>query len=283
MLVVGCGYIGRALGARYLEQRRPVTGVVRSVESVLLLRKIGIEPVAADFDDAVAGIPFSREPLVFYMVPPPDSGTTDTRMTRFLQALEFHRAPRIVYLSTTGVYGDCGGAWVDEESPVQPRTDRARRRLDAENQLRAWRARRQGEVVILRVAGIYGPGRLPLARLRKGLPVIAEDQAPWSNRIHADDLVTVCAAAMAKGRDGEVYNVADGRPGTMTDYFNRVAALMDLPRPPVIGREQARQELPATMLSYLQESRRVDPGKMLREFDLELRYPTLDQGLPASL
>lgn len=283
MLIVGCGYIGRALGARYLEEGRSVTGVVRSVDSVLLLRKIGIHPVAADFDQAVAGVPLAQESLVFYMAPPPDSGTTDPRMTRFLQALETFRPPRIVYLSTTGVYGDCDGAWVDEESPVNPRTDRARRRVDAEQQLQAWRKRRQGQLVILRVAGIYGPGRLPLAPLRKGLPVIAHDQAPWSNRIHADDLVSVCHAAMAKGRDGEVYNVADGTPGTMTEYFNRVADLKDMDRPPVIDRDQARTDLPATMLSYLQESRRIDVGKMLRDFELELQYPTIEQGLPASL
>jgi nucleoside-diphosphate-sugar epimerase len=113
--------------------------------------------------------------------------------------------------------------------------------------------------------------------------VIAAEQAPFSNRIQADDLVTVCAAAMAKGRDGEVYNVADGTPGTMTDYFNRVADLKGLERPPVIDRDQARQDLPATMMSYLQESRRLDVGKMLKEFEVELRYPTLDEGLPASL
>jgi nucleoside-diphosphate-sugar epimerase len=283
VLIVGCGYIGRALGARYLAEGRSVTGVVRSVDSVLLLRKIGIHPVAADFDEAVAGVNLSSESLIFYMAPPPDTGTTDPRMTRFLQALETYRPPRIVYLSTTGVYGDCEGAWVDEESPVNPRTDRARRRVDAEQQLMAWRERRRGQVVILRVAGIYGPGRLPLAPLRKGLPVIAQDQAPWSNRIHADDLVAVCHAAMAKGRDGEVYNVSDGNPGTMTEYFNRVADLKKLDRPPVIGRDQAREELPARMLSYLQESRRIDVGKMLRELELELRYPTIDQGLPASV
>ncbi len=221
------------------------------------------------------------ESLVFYLAPPPDSGTEDPRLGRFLQAFEGTRAPRIVYVSTTGVYGDCGGRWVDETSPTNPRTDRARRRLHAERQLADWRSRRQGQVVVLRVAGIYGPGRLPLAPLRKKLPVIREDQAPYSNRIHADDLVRVCVAAMARGRDGEVYNVADGHPGTMTDYFKRVAEIENLPPPPEITAERARQELPASMLSYLQESRRIDISKMLRELEVELRYPTLAAGLPA--
>jgi len=283
VLIIGCGYIGRALGARYLLESRPVTGVVSSVDSFLLLRKIGIEPLAVDLDKTMTGLSSAIEPLIFYLAPPPDNGTRDTRLTRVLQTLEGARAPRIVYVSTTGVYGDCEGRWVDETSPVNPRTDRARRRLDAEQQLLAWRVARGGQVVILRVAGIYGPGRLPLAPLLRGLPVIDEEQAPWSNRIHADDLVQVCAAAMEHGRDGQIYNVSDGNPGTMTDFFNRVADLKDIPRPPVIDRIQARQELPATMLPYLQESRRIDIGKMMKEFELELRYPSLEKGLPASI
>ena len=283
MLIIGCGYIGRALGAHYLLQERPVTGVVHGVDSFLLLPKIGIHPLAVDLDKTVSGLSAAIEPLIFYFAPPPDNGVKDTRLTRVLQVLEGTRAPRIVYMSTTGVYGDCEGRWVDETSPVNPRTDRARRRLDAEKQLLAWREARGGQVVILRVAGIYGPGRLPVAPLLKGLPVVAQDQAPWSNRIHADDLVQVCAAAMEQGRDGQIYNVSDGTPSTMTEYFNRVADLKDIPRPPVIDREQARQELPATMLSYLQESRRIDNGKMLKEFDMQLRYPSLETGLPAAL
>jgi len=258
--------------------------VVFSLESSLQLRKIGIEPIALDLDKSMEQLSLEGAERIFYLAPPPESGIRDTRMSRFLGALRKRRcSPRIVYISTTGVYGDCQGAWVDEKQPVKATTDRARRRLDAEHSLLEWGQQNEGEVVILRVAGIYGPGRLPLARLRQGLPMIHESEAPFTNRIHADDLVSVCEAAMAQGTRGEIYNVSDGTPGNMADYFNLVADLAELDRPPVISRAKARKELPASMLSYLQESRRIDNRKMLDELGVILKYPSLREGLPACL
>lgn len=284
MLIIGCGYIGKALGARGLLDGKLVNGVVFSLESSLQLRKIGIEPVAMNLDQALDQLPLEGEEQIFYFAPPPDSGIRDTRMSRVLGALRKRRcSPRIVYISTTGVYGDCQGEWVDEKRPVKATTDRARRRLDAENTLLEWGMQGEGEAVILRVAGIYGPGRLPLARLRQELPMIHESQAPWTNRIHADDLVSVCEAAMTVGAHGEIYNVSDGHPGNMAEYFNLVADLAELDRPPVISRAQAQKELPATMLSYLQESRRIDNRKMLADLGVTLAYPHLREGLAASL
>ncbi len=284
MLIIGCGYIGRGLGARYLLDGEPATGVVFSLESTLQLRKIGIEPIALDLDKSLEQLPLEGEKRIFYFAPPPDSGIRDTRIGRFLGALRKRRcSPRIVYISTTGVYGDCQGDWVDESRPVQAGTDRARRRLDAEHSLLEWGLQDEGEVVILRVAGIYGPGRLPLARLRQGLPMIHESEAPWTNLIHADDLVSVCEAAMKRGTDGEIYNVSDGNPGNMAHYFNLVADLAELDRPPIISRAKAQKGLPATMLSYLRESRRIDNSKMLNELGVTLQFPTLGQGLPDCL
>jgi nucleoside-diphosphate-sugar epimerase len=190
---------------------------------------------------------------------------------------------RIVYLGTTGVYGDCGGDWVDEDRPVRPSVDRARRRWDAETRLRDWSAHTGGELVTLRVAGIYGPGRLPLERLRSGQPMVAQDDAPWTNRIHADDLAAVCVAAMERGRSGAVYNVSDGNPGNMTDYFNSVADAAGLPRPPVIRMADAGGRLSEGLISYLRESRRLSNRRMLDELGVVLRYPTLEEGLRACL
>lgn len=203
-------------------------------------------------------------------------------MQRFLEGLCDSGQPRrILYISTTGVYGDCGGEWVDETRPVNPGVDRAWRRWDAEQRLRRWREQTGAELVILRVAGIYGPGKLPLARLRKGLPMVAPEQAPWTNRIHVDDLVQACLLGMQRGRDGEVYNACDGSPGNMADYFNRVADLAGLPRPPVIDLADAEGSLSAGLRSYLGESRRLRNDKLLQELGLVLRYPDLEAGLPA--
>ena len=182
-------------------------------------------------------------------------------------------------LSTTAVYGDCQGKWIDESKPVNPQTDRGKRRLDAENTLREWATQHNVGYVILRVSGIYGPGRLPIERLQQGLPILREDQAPFSNRIHQDDLAMVCVVAAEKAPNGAIYNVCDGHPSTMSHYFKSVAQALGLPLPPEIDRDKAQQQLSAGMLSYLSESRRMTNEKLLRELDVTLQYPDLAAGL----
>lgn len=282
MLIVGCGYIGRSLGARYLLDGTQVTGVVATARSAGQLEKIGINAVVQDLDQ---GQPLdSSSAEIFYFAPPPADGARDPRLRAVLDHLDpVGRKPRIVYTSTTGVYGDCGGELVDETRPVKPTTERAHRRVDAENALLDWSEKRGGEVVILRVAGIYGPGRLPLESLRNRRPVLRAADAPWSNRIHADDLVTVCRAAMDCGKNQSIYNVSDGHPGTMTDYFHQLADLAGLERAPELTFSEAEQELPPALMSFLRENRRLDNRKMLKELGVTLKYPILQDGLRASL
>lgn len=259
-----------------------MTGLVRSRHSAAELERLNIAPLVCDLSQPVAIALSSADADLFYFLPPPKTGTRDSHLRHFLQALEENGVPRrIVLISTTGVYGDCRGEWVDEQRQVDPQVDRARRRWDAEQQLQQWRQRTGGEGVILRVAGIYGPGKLPLKRLRSGAPMVAETLAPWTNRIHVDDLVQVCIAAMQKGGDGEIYNVSDGRPGNMADYFNQVADRAGLPRPPVVDAQESGAALSPGLRSYLAESRRIDNRKMLRELGVALQYSTLAQGLDA--
>ncbi len=284
MLIVGCGDVGRRVARLAAQRGEALLCVVRSGDSAAACATDGLTAMAVDLDHAApAASDLAAHGDIFYLAPPPPAGAHDGRMQRFLGALPTASAQRIVYISTTGVYGDCGGAWVDETWPTNAQVDRARRRLDAERQLLAWRDAGHGEVIILRVAGIYGPGKLPLARLRQQVPMVGEDDAPWTNRIHIDDLVAVCAAAMARGRDGEAYNVSDGNPGNMRDYFDRVADLFGLPRAPLISLSEAQETLSPGMLSYLGESRRLDNGKMRRELGIELRYPDLQHGLQSCL
>ena len=281
MLIVGCGYIGRTLGARSTLAGRPVTGVVRTRENALILERIGILPLVCDLDGE--DIPADPYDEIYYFAPPPTAGNTDPRIRRFLGKLaDMGHTPRIVYTSTSGVYGDCGGEWVDETRPVRAVTDRAHRRLDAEQALFEWSGKSGGKVIILRVAGIYGPGRLPVESLRRKTPVIHPSEASWTNRIHAEDLVTVCQAAMASGVDRGTYNVSDGHPGTMTEYFNLVADLAGLERPPVLSRAEAEEKLPASLMSFLRESRRLDNSKMVNELGVQLKYSVLKEGVLAS-
>ena len=282
MLIVGCGDVGRRLALTAKTRGEAAKCLVRSAESLRRLQAQGLEGSVLDLDEPSPVRQTSIADVeIFYFAPPPSAGRTDPRMTRFLAALPQAAHPRVVYISTTGVYGDCGGERVDETRPANPQVDRARRRYDAEQQLADWHAAGCGELVVLRVAGIYGPDKLPIKRLQQQLPMVSEDEAPWTNRIHIDDLVAVCSAAMARGRDGEVYNVSDGNPSNMRDYFDRVADTFDLPRAPQIAIADAAETLSAGLLSYLTESRRLDNRKMLDELGITLRYPTLTEGLTA--
>jgi nucleoside-diphosphate-sugar epimerase len=265
--------------------------MVRSAASAAELEAAGIQAILADLDEpgTLTGISIASA-LLYYFAPPPESGTTDPRLRAFLgwnllacgvQQPAPLLPKRLVYISTSGVYGDCQGAWVDEETPIHPQTERAKRRADAEAALQAWSQRTGVPVVVLRVGGIYGPGRLPVDRIKAGRPVLREEESGFTNRIHSDDLAMVCVAAMERGTPGGHYNVSDGLPGTMTQYFNAVADLLGLPRPPQITRAQAERQMNASLLSFLNESRRMDNRKMLRELGVTLRYPDLASGLAA--
>jgi len=282
MLIIGCGDVGRKIAAHAKRDGAAVRCLVRSAQSAASLSEHGLDAQATDLDHQSLELTGGGDQeQIFYLAPPPPSGTRDPRMRRFLASLPSTKQHRIVYISTTGVYGNCHGEWVGEQRPPNPQVDRARRRHDAERQLLAWRNDGGGQVVILRVAGIYGPGKLPLERIRQQIPMISACDAPWTNRIHIDDLVSVCESAMARGTDGEVYNVSDGKPGNMRDYFDQVADHFGLPRPPLISLAEARDSLSAGMLSYLAESRRLDSRKMVRQLGVALRYPDLASGLKA--
>jgi nucleoside-diphosphate-sugar epimerase len=283
VLIIGCGAVGQRVAASERAAGEPVTALARSAPSAARLVALGLHVLRGDLDEpgTLAGLP-TREARVYYFAPPPSSGTTDPRLRHFLAAIAPDALPaRIVLISTSGVYGDCHGEWVTEARPPRPDADRARRRLDAEQALHRWGERQGVAVVILRVPGIYGPGRLPEKRLLSGEPVLREAESPWSNRVHIDDLVRACLAAGARGRPGAVYNISDGHPTTMTDYFNRVADALGLERPPQITLAQARAELSAGMQSYRAESKRLDNRRMREELGVEPRYPDLTLGLAA--
>ena len=279
MLIVGCGYIGRRVAQRLSGENCHVTGCVRSEAGAAALKDAGIAVLQADLDRGLPQLALDGFGDVFYFAPPPRDGDTDTRMQTFLQALDAGGVRRIVYISTSAVYGDCQGAWIDESQVTEPTTGRGRRRLDAEQQLTAWCGHHDVQWTTLRVPGIYGPGKLPLARLEKGLPVLCEADAPYTNRIHGDDLAMVCVAAMQADTCNTVYNVSDGHPSNMTDYFFRVADAAGLPRPPVVSRAEAEAVLSSGILSFLADSRRMKNDRLLGELDVTLQYPDLDAGL----
>lgn len=219
---------------------------------------------------------------VLHCAPPPD-GPTDTRTANLLAALEAGGIlpSRLVYISTSGVYGDCGGAWVDEARPVNPQTARAVRRVDAEERIARWGRAGKVEVVVLRVPGIYAAARLPAARLLQGTPVLDDQDDVYTNHIHAEDLASIALRALAPDAPAGVYNASDDSAMKMGAYFDLVADRFGLPRPPRVSRAAAAQVISPAMLSFMGESRRLVNTKMKQVLGVRLRYPTVNEGVPA--
>ncbi len=274
--------------ARRISQQSEVTGlpialITRSDEKFAQLTAQGFEAILDSFDDPenLGHLPLSGR-TVFYTAPPPGGGFSDTRVGVFCAQISADNLPdKVIYISTSGVYGDCGGGLVDETVPLNPQTARAKRRADAEMQLQQMSRTFGVPLVILRVTGIYGPTRLPLQRLQQNHPVLKPEESNITNRIYAEDLARICVAAALKGEGGDIFNVSDGEHGTMTDYFNTVADHFGLPRPEQISRSEATQVMNPLMLSYINESRRMDNRLMLKKLNIELLCPNLEAGLVA--
>ncbi len=284
-LIIGCGDIGRRVAALERAAGHGVMALARSNASASHLLAANIAICRGDLDEpaSLVGLP-SDVSVLYYFAPPPPTDIGDPRLAALLEAVVPGREPeRLVYISTSGVYGDCQGAWVNEDWPLTPLSDRARRRLAAERLVQEWGRKTGTAVVTLRVPGIYGPGRLPIERIRAGTPVVREQEAPFSNRIHADDLARACFAAALRGRPDQAYNVSDGHPTTMTDFFFRVADALHLPRPPEISLSEAHRCLGPGILSFLEESKRLDNRKMIEELGADIQFPDLGCGLPTCL
>lgn len=277
VLICGCGYVGTRLAKSWREKGISADALVRSERSRINLAGMGINSFTLDLDTSLSHSLKSYS-VIYYLVPPPGNGVLDSRLRSFLARID-EMPGRFVLFSTTGVYGDCHGNWVDETRAPAPMADRAKRRLDAENVLQQWCMEHQVDFTILRIPGIYGPGKLPIERIRAGKPVLKQEESPWSNRIHIDDLVRVCIACLSdKGRN-QVFNVSDGSPSTMTDYFLQIARVFGIDEPEQVGMERARELFSAEMISYLSESRKISNAKLLSSLGIGMRYPDLVSGL----
>ena len=285
LLIVGCGDIGLRVAA-LLRGRWRLLALSSSAARVGELRAAGMLPLVGNLDEPatlarLAGL----SDAVLHLAPPPAQGRSDPRTANLLHALARKgRVQRVVYGSTSGVYGDCGGAPIDETRAVNPATDRAVRRVDAESRLR-WYGRAFGaRVTLLRIPGIYAgdrDGGHPRERLARGTPVLAPEVDVYTNHIHADDLARACVAALHRGMPQRVLHVCDDTTLKMGDYFDLAADLCGMPRPRRVGLEQAHAELSPMQLSFMRESRRLRNDRLKRELRLRLRYPTVSQGLLA--
>jgi nucleoside-diphosphate-sugar epimerase len=286
LLIAGCGDVALR-AAPLLQAHYRLLGMYRRPENRESLRLQGITPVFGDLDipDSLSKISGLAH-AVLHLAPPPNLGRHDTRTANLLAALTRTRRPktkikaamlpqRLVYISTSGVYGDCEGRLVDETHVLNPQTERALRRVDAERQLRSWGLRTGVSVSILRVPGIYAGNRLPLARLRDGIPALLPEQDSFTNHIHADDLARIVVAALRLARPGRVYHACDDSHLKMGEYFDLIADRFGLPRPPRVSRAEAEGQISPGMLSFMRESRRLINTRLKHELHVDLRYPTV--------
>lgn len=284
LFIAGCGYTGTLVAQQALKRGWNVAVHLRDEEKAAALAKAGAEVCFCSMDDLedIPLLPLAGR-MLLYSVPPQGGGSIDLRARNFCAALERDQAlpTKIVYLSATSVYGDTGGTVVTEQSPVEPTSAMGKRRLDAEQLFQAFGLKHGIQVVILRVSAIYGRGRLPLMQINQGQPLLLEELAKPSNRIHVDDLTQVCLAALEQGTG--IYNVSDGHPASMTAYFNACADALQKPRQSQIDLEEARRVMPPLLFTYFMESRVVDNRRMLQGLGITLRYPEMQQGIAASI
>jgi nucleoside-diphosphate-sugar epimerase len=283
LLIVGCGDVGLRV-ARLLVGRWRVLALTSSPARVAALRAAGIVPLVGDLDrPATLARLADLADAVLHLAPPAPEGNTDLRTARLLAALaRSARLRRLVYGSTSGVYGECAGARVDETRPLAPTSARARRRADAEARMRVFGRRRGVAVTILRIPGIYALDRKggdPRERLARGSPVLVAGDDVYTSHIHADDLARACVAALRRGRHQRVLNIADDSALLMGDYFDLVADRFALTRPQRVTRSEAAALLSPTQMSFLGESRRLLNTRMKRELRVALRYPTVADGI----
>jgi nucleoside-diphosphate-sugar epimerase len=285
LLIVGCGDIARRV-IPLLAARYQVQALIRDPAQRMPLRRLMVTPVSGDLDRPASLFKLAgAADIVLHFAPPPQSGDSDTRTANLIRALS--RAAilpwRLVYLSTSGVYGDRNGARVDETAAPAPNTDRARRRLDAETRLLRWGRAHRIAVSILRVPGIYAADRLPLARIAEGTPVLNSEDDVYTNHIHADDLARVVVAAIEHARPLRAYNVCDDSELKMGDWFDLIADRFAMPRPPRIARTAAQSAIAPALLSFMSESRRLTNARMKRELGVKLLYPDVGAGLAAAV
>jgi nucleoside-diphosphate-sugar epimerase len=283
LLIIGCGDVALRM-APLVRERYLVYGLTRDRDRGGALRAAGIKPVWGDLDrpDTLAALPGLAHDVVHF-APPPRSGVRDARTAHLIASLARGKSlpQQLVYTSTSGVYGDCGGDIVDETRPLNPQTERAKRRVDAERQLREWGARTGVRVTIVRAPGIYAADRLPLERLTRGTPALRAEDDTFVNHVHADDLARIVVAALRFGQPNRSYNASDDVPQRMGDYFDLVADRYGLPRPPRIDRAEARRVMTPQLYSFMNESRRLSNRRLKRELRVALRYPSVYDGIAA--
>ncbi len=283
IILVGSGYLGNYIIGSMIEKNLPCQ--IIEISRTKKNRPSSIESIKMDLDDDILKLENFNEATIVYMAPPSTVSLKDYRIKNFLKNLEEVKTKRLIYISTSGVYGDCNGQEVNESCKVSPSTDRAKRRVSAETQLTSYCKRKNINLIILRVPGIYGKGRLPIDRIKSGEPIIKKQESKITNLIHVEDLAGIVIAATASEdlNKCEIINVSDGNPVSSTDYYEIIGMLLGVKITNYVTYEEALNVYTKQRLSFLKESRVLNVNKMFSLFPSCIKYLSLEDGVRASL
>lgn len=288
VVILGCGYVGLYLARRLRDAGHEVVGTTRDPARFDEIRAAGAEPRRAEVTDpeSLEALFVDGVDVIYDLVRPqrdPEGEYTEVGTRNVIAAAQGRPLEAVIYVGSTSVYGRRGGEWTDEETPVDPRSPVAEARVEAEERYREAFAEQALPIRICRVPGIYGPGRTLRSRLETGAYRRLEDEQLWVSRIHVDDLAEALVAAWHRGRAGETYLLCDDEPVPGDRYAEMTAEMLGLPMPPTVERDDIRRELSENAFERRVSSRRCSNRRMREELGVELRYPTVYEGLPHAL
>ena len=283
IILVGSGYLGNYLIDILL--RKHLSCDIVELSRTKKNRPNTIKSIQMDLDGDNLRLESFNNGRIIYMAPPSIISLKDNRMENFLKNLETINIKQFIYISTSGVYGNCNGAIVDESYKVNPSTDRAKRRVSAELQLTNYCNQKNINLIILRVPGIYGKGRLPIDRINSGEPILMKEESRVTNLIHVEDLARLVVAGFEIDNINmcEIINVSDGNPVSSTDYYERIAKALGIKISSYMTYEEAKVVYTEKRLSFLNESRVLNVDKMNEMLPGCVKYQSLDDGIRASL
>jgi nucleoside-diphosphate-sugar epimerase len=283
IVLVGSGYLGNYIIENIIKNKLPykIVEVARTKKN----RPDQTESIKMDLDNDNLGLGFFENGRIVYMAPPSAASSEDNRIKNFLKNLEIIKIKQFIYISTSGVYGNCNGKEVDESYRVKPTTGRAKRRVSAESQLINYCKQKNINLIILRVPGIYGKGRLPIDRIKSGEPIIKKEESRVTNLIHVEDLARLVVAGLKIDNIDmcEIINVSDGNPVLSTDYYETLSKLLGIKINNYITYKESKNIYSETRLSFLNESRVLNVDKMNLMLPGCIKYRRLEDGIKASL
>ena len=282
LILAGSGYLGESIIAEYniIKNTFNIIELCRSIKN----RRPEVKTIQIDFDKSTDDMSYVERSVIVYMAPPDTLSLKDTRLNKFLNNISNYKVKKLIYISTSGVYGNCNGNIVNEENKINPLTDRAKRRADAEIQIQKFCMRKNISGIIFRVPGIYGRNRLPVKRIKERDPLINIEESRTTNLIHVSDLTRLVIKALnLTNKKTEIINVSDGKAVKTTRYYEIIYKALNIKLPEYISYEQAISMYDEKRASFLKESRVLDVTKMKQLFPGCIKYKKLEDGIKESL